>query len=225
MSPSATAYAVGSCSNFRVPVNTWGVATSGAGAVSQVSFNSWRVNSPTTAVGYGNAGINFGGHTRGTTGGTSGISNPFNWAKRFVGRFRCFFDTTPTDPNAVFRLCWGKSSNGTTGDLAVRGVAIKRTAAGAIILQSHDGTTLTSTTSSFTPTVKSWFDVTIVSDGGGNVSLSVNDSVVASNSGGPTAATGTNANAVTIETENLAIITGPNAYAFVSQLSFEFSIA
>jgi hypothetical protein len=225
MSPSATAYAVGSCSNFRVNPNLWGAATSGTGAVSQGTFYTWRVTSPTTAVGYAIGGVNFGGHSRGLTGGSSGISNPFNWSKRFVGRFRYAFNTIPTDSNAVSRVCWGKASNGTTGDLAVRGVAIKRIAAGAIILQSHNGTTLTSTTSSFTPTNNSWFDVTIVSDGAGNVSLSINDSVVASNSGGPTTASGTNCNAVTMEAENLAIITGPNAYTNVSQLSFEFSIA
>jgi hypothetical protein len=121
-------------------------------------------------------------------------------------------------------VCWGKASN-SPGDLSGRGVAIKRIAAGAIILQAHNGTTLTSTTSSFTPTANSWFDVIIVSDGAGNVTLSVNDSVVASNSGGPTTASGTNANCVTMEAENLAIITGPNAYAFVSQVNFEFSIA
>ena len=224
MSPSAVAYAIGSCSNFLIPANAWAVATSGTGAVSQQSFYTWRVNSPTTAIGYGNAGLNFGGHTRATTGGSSGISNPFNWSKRFVGRFRFTFNTSPTDSNAVFRLCWGKSSNATTGDLAIRGVAIKRIASGAIILQSHDGTTLTSTTSSFTPTINLWYDATIVSDGTGNVSLSINDSVVASNSGGATTASGTNCNSVTIEAQNLDIITGSNAHAYVSQVSFEFSI-
>ena len=226
MSPSAVSHAIGSSSNFLIPATAWGVGTSGVGAVSQQSFYSWRVTAPTTAIGYANAGINFGGHTRATTGGSSGISNPFNWSKRFVGRFRFTFNTGPTDSNAVFRLCWGRASNptGSTGDLAIRGVAIKRIASGAIILQSHDGTTLTSTTSSFTPTINLWYDATIVSDGTGNVSLSINDSVVASNSGGPTTASGTNANAVTIEAENLAIITGSSVTAYVSQVSFGFSI-
>ena len=223
MSPSAVAYAVGSCSNFRVPANAWAVATSGTGAVSQQSFYSWRVTAPTTAIGYGLAGLNFGGHSRATTGGSSGVSNPFNWSKRFVGRFRFTLNTSPTDSNAVFRLCWGKGST-SSNDLAIRGVAIKRIASGAIILQSHDGTTLTSTTSSFTPTINLWYDATIVSDGTGNVSLSINDSVVASNSGGPTTASGTNCNSVTIEAENLAIITGSSVTAYVSQVSFEFSI-
>jgi hypothetical protein len=223
MSPSAVAYAIGSCSNFRIPPNGWGIATSGTGAVSQQSFYSWRVTAPTTAIGYGLAGGFIGGHSRATTGGSSGISNPFNWSKRFVGRFRFTFNTSPTDSNAVFRLCWGKSSTAPS-DLAVRGVAIKRIASGAIILQAHNGTTLTSTTSSFTPTINLWYDATIVSDGAGNVSLSINDSVVASNSGGSTTASGTNCNQVTIEAENLAIITGSSVTAFVSQVNFEFSI-
>ena len=53
-------------------------------------------------------------------------------------------------------------------------------------LQVSNGTTVTTVSSSFTPTLKQCFDWEIYSDGAGNVSLSVNDSQVATTTAGPT---------------------------------------
>ena len=58
-----------------------------------------------------------------------------------------------------------------------------------MILQVSDGTTVTSVTSSFTPTLRQMFDWKIYSDGTGNVTLYVNGSSVATTSAGPSGST------------------------------------
>jgi hypothetical protein len=55
-----------------------------------------------------------------------------------------------------------------------------------LVLQVSNGSTTTSVTSSFTPTLRQAFDWTLYSDGSGNVTLYVNDSQVATTTAGPT---------------------------------------
>ena len=129
-----------------------------------------------------------------------------------------------TDSNTVNRVCFGKLNGVTLGDLATRGIAIKQVASGALILQVHNGTTLTSVTSSLTPVISSSYDILITSDGSGNVTMYSNDSQIATTSAGPSTASGT-AVCFTIESENLAAITGTANQHYVSEITYGFSIA
>jgi len=91
-----------------------------------------------------------------------------------------------TVANAVQRFTFGKLSSGAVGDLGAKGFGFKVDGTGALLLQVHDGTTLTNVTSSFTPTSQSAFDVIIENVGNGTVNLIVNDSQVATSSAGGT---------------------------------------
>jgi hypothetical protein len=55
----------------------------------------------------------------------------------------------------------------------------------ALVMTVSTGTVLTETTSSFTPVLGQVFDWKMYSDGTGNVTLWVNDSQVATSTGGP----------------------------------------
>jgi hypothetical protein len=94
------------------------------------------------------------------------------------------------DANAFFRIGLGGKNALSAGDIgaAVRGIGFKLPGGGAsaMILQVSNGTTVTSVTSSFTPTLRQVYDWKIYSDGTGNVTLYINDSQVATTSAGPT---------------------------------------
>jgi hypothetical protein len=64
----------------------------------------------------------------------------------------------------------------------------------AMQLQVSNGSTVTTVTSSFTPVAKQIFDWKLYSDGAGNVTLLINDSVVATTAAGPSSATVENYN-------------------------------
>jgi len=220
MSPSSVAYAKYSQNYFRLSGVVVASFTSGTGATGGIFAGAIRTISPTSTAGYGNSGCTIPFHNRGVIGQTS----PFDWSKRFVGQFRYQPRTLGTDANTVNRVCWGKTNNNVTGDLAVRGVAIKQAASGALILQAHNGTSLSSVTSSLTPVASTAYDIRIVSDGAGNVTLFSNDSQIATTTGGPTTASGTSATWITVESENLATITGTGNSQFVAEITSEFSL-
>ena len=73
----------------------------------------------------------------------------------------------------------------------------------AMQLQVSNGTTVTTVTSSFSPVFQQIFDWELYSDGAGNVSLTINDSVVATTTAGPT---GTQDNGLYLE--GLDTVTG-----------------
>jgi hypothetical protein len=90
----------------------------------------------------------------------------------------------------------GKAEADAVGDLARKGVAWYFTGGSGsryVMLQVHDGTTLTDVTSTHEVTAATVFDWQIESDGLGNVTLYINGSSVATTSAGPvgTSATGT----------------------------------
>lgn len=94
-----------------------------------------------------------------------------------------------TDANYTCAFYYGKAEADGTGDLIRRGYGWKMVGgAGSrfLQLQAHNGTTLSSVTSSFAVTAGVAFDWDIESDGAGNVTLYVNGSSVATSSGGPT---------------------------------------
>jgi hypothetical protein len=92
--------------------------------------------------------------------------------------------------NSFARISLGGYTAIGAGDMSSgnRGIGWKLQGGGssALELQVSNGTTVTTVTSSFTPTLKQVFDWEIYSDGAGNVTLFVNDSQVATTTAGPT---------------------------------------
>jgi hypothetical protein len=180
------------------------VGTSGTGAAATFTFASQRWHAlmgPNTSVaGYAGyvfdytfSGIGMAAMTR----GVSALSRKWNskiWAsgRTIIGQMA---ETTGLngDANTTARvMIGGRTSLGTGGMLSTEnGIGWKVAGGGsaALILTVCNGTTLTQTTSSFTPTLQQVFDWKIYSDGAGNVTLWVNDSQVATSTGGPTTST------------------------------------
>jgi hypothetical protein len=141
-----------------------------------------------------------------------------NWTKPVAFSIRCMLDVTTS--GTIFRITVGKATGVTTGDLTTQGIGVKQTAAGALVLQSHNGTTLTSTTSSFTPTAGQSFDLEIYADGTGNAYLYVNDIEVATNAGAPVTANTSNGGQYMIEVVSDGTQTSQASYYFSTQKIF-----
>ena len=136
------------------------------------------------------------GHSYARTYGTSQIdqltnlwgddTNVFlNFAKRIWISGRSLI-TFPAISNMIARVTFGKAEANGVGDLAVRGIGWKYTTGASqfVQLMVHNGTTLTTVNSSFTPTSVA-FSWDIISEGNGNVTLYINGSSVATTSAGP----------------------------------------
>ena len=136
------------------------------------------------------------GHSYARTYGTSQIdqltnlwgddTNIFlNFAKRIWISGRNYI-TFPAISNMIARVTFGKAEANGVGDLAVRGIGWKYTTGASqfVQLMVHNGTTLTTVNSSFTPTSVA-FSWDIISEGNGNVTLYINGSSVATTSAGP----------------------------------------
>jgi len=118
-----------------------------------------------------------------------------DWTKKIWISGRCMIghptitSTYDGDANTFARISLGGYTAFSAGDMssAQRGVGLKLAGGGAAALQLvvTNGTTVTSVTSSFTPTLRVVFDWKIYSDGAGNVTLFVNDSQVATTTAGP----------------------------------------
>jgi hypothetical protein len=110
----------------------------------------------------------------------------YSLRKIFSGRSRV---EIITDTNFTWAWYHGKAEADGVGDLTRRGFGWKMIGgAGSrfLLLQVHNGTTLTSVTSSYAVTANVAFDWDIESDGAGNVTLYVNGTSVATSSAGPT---------------------------------------
>jgi hypothetical protein len=93
------------------------------------------------------------------------------------------------DANYTCAVYYGKAEADGVGDLIRRGYGWKMVGGSGsrfLQMQAHNGTTLSSVTSSFAVTAGVAFDWDIESDGAGNVTLYVNGSSVATSTGGPT---------------------------------------
>jgi hypothetical protein len=183
----------------------WSTATSGVGAsASAQSMNGRVVIAPTSATGYGQ---NLGTIVNNSRGGayTAGI----DWSKRVIFGGRFSRNVTTPDTASVFRFGLGRFSGQAPSDIVStdKQVGIKVSGSGAIVLYVANGSALTTTTSSFTPSNLSAYDVVIVSDGSGNVTLYVNGSSVATSTGGPTSSQGANYNVITFEAQNSTTLT------------------
>jgi hypothetical protein len=117
-----------------------------------------------------------------------------DWTKKIWISGRCMLGYAAAggfdgDANTFARISLGGYTAFGAGDMssAQRGVGFKVAGGGAAALQLvvTNGTTVTTVTSSFTPTLRQVFDWKIYSDGAGNVTLFVNDSQVATTTAGP----------------------------------------
>ena len=172
----------------------------GANAYAQ-NANSRYVNAPTSATGYGIASAILANISRGSI-----FNSGFDFSKRIIFGGRFARNVVTPDTNSVFRYSIGKSSSTDASDLSARGLMVKVAGSGAMQLLVHNGTTLTTTTSSFTPSNGQAYDVVVVSDGSGNATLYVNGSSVATSTGAPTSAGATNAGQLTFETQNTSTL-------------------
>ena len=112
----------------------------------------------------------------------------------------------------VYRLNIG-GSTGTIATPTERSIGVSFGASAtsvlsALVLEVHNGTTLTSVTTSFTPTHNQMFDVLVYSDGAGNAYCYVNGSLVGSSSAAPSTAA---ANGQSIVVVGLQNVTTPTA--------------
>jgi hypothetical protein len=159
----------------------WSTATSGVGASASGSgINGRLLTAPTTATGYANQ---YGSISNASRGNAYGYG--FDFSKRFTFGFRLARNVASPDSNSVFRAKFGPI-NVTIGDISARGIEVKVSGSGALQLLVHNGTTLTTATSSYTPTNATAFDVVGISDGSGNATLYVNGSSVATSTGAAT---------------------------------------
>jgi hypothetical protein len=176
------------------PSNYNGTATSGAGASATLYLTGYVLTSPSAGVA-GNARAfhgNISGDLAGMLWGGTGNSL-INFSRRVSMAFR--FSQFPSSTASVTRVLLGKIHGTAVGDLTSRGIGVKYVPNGANFdfqLQVHDGTTLTSVTSS-TQYAGGVADLEVVSDGAGNATLYLNGASVATTTGAPTGQTGANA--------------------------------
>jgi hypothetical protein len=182
----------------------WSTSVSGTGASAGAQNSNARLNAaPTTATGYAIASAIIANNSRGSI-----YNSGFDFSKRVQFGVRVARNVASPDSASVFRFSIGKVSGTDASDLSARGLMIKVAGSGALQLLVHNGTTLTTTTSSFTPANGQAYDVIVTSDGAGNCALFVNGSSVATSTGGPTAAGAANANYLMFEVQNTSVITG-----------------
>jgi hypothetical protein len=115
-------------------------------------------------------------------------ANNIGFSQRIIMSGRSYIGGV-TEANLTTSIYMGKDESDAVGDLTRRGIGWKMTGgAGSrfLLLQAHNGTTLSSVTSSFAVTEGVAFDWDVESDGAGNVTLYVNGSSVATSTGGPT---------------------------------------
>jgi hypothetical protein len=201
------------------------VATSGTGAASTFTFATQRwhaMRSPNaTIAGYGMyifdysfSGIGMAAMTRGVSSHARKWNNRIWVSGRTVlGQFAETTSGLNGDANCTARVMLGGRSSAGTGGMVSSDPGIGWRVAGggsvALVMTVSNGTTLTETTSSFTPVLGQVFDWKMYSDGTGNVTLWVNDSQVATSTGGPTTSTAENYNFYCEVVEQTASATTP----------------
>jgi hypothetical protein len=182
----------------------WATSVSGAGASAGAQNSNARINiAPTTATGYAISSAVIANNSRGTI-----FNSGFDFSKRVAFGLRVARNVASPDTASVWRFSIGKSSGTDASDISARGLQVKVAGSGALQLLVHNGTTLTTTTSSYTPANGVSYDIVVTSDGAGNCVLYVNGSSVATSTGGPTTAGTTNANTMMFEVQNTSVITG-----------------
>jgi hypothetical protein len=212
-------------------INAYGggnVATSGAGATASYTFGSQRWHalcSPNSTIAgyafyvfdYTTNSIGIAGMSRGVTAyGRNWSKNVWVSGRTVLGQFAEAASGYNGNANCTARIMLGgRNSTGTGGMVSAKNGIGWRVAGGgsvALVLTVSNGTTLTEVTSSFTPVLQQVFDWKIYSDGTGNVTLYINDSQVATTTGGPTTTLETN-NYYCEISEQTASSTGPLGFS------------
>lgn len=181
---------------------SWISVVSGAGASTASTEWGQEIIGPTTAAGHALRYLTPSNQAPICRGVNRGV---IDWSKRveFAGVF--ILSNTP-DANTVVRLTWGKTTADAAGDLARAGIGFKITGSGVLQAHAHNGTTATTgTNGTFTPTASQGFDY-LIALSGGTVTITVNDTVVASCTGGPTAAGGQAAALIQAEAQNTSTV-------------------
>ena len=140
---------------------------------------------------------------------TTGI----NWSRPVRLSARIIRNATTISTESIYRFILGEPQATNTGDIPNRGIGIKVVGTNAMQIMAHDGTTLTTYTTSHTPANSTAFDLLLVSDGSGNVEAFVNGSSVGSTTGGPTGSASTSQTYMNVRVENTSAFTSnPTAY-------------
>lgn len=111
-----------------------------------------------------------------------------NWQRRQRIRLRVgMVSNASVTTNAVFRFLLGKTGTGTAsiGPLNQRGIGVEVRAGGALWLIAHNGTARTETNANTSIFPGAVYEIVVVSDGAGNATMTVDGTLVASNSGAP----------------------------------------
>jgi hypothetical protein len=195
-----------------VPRPGFTATTSGTGAACTLGFTNTFYQLPTSGST---------GHSYARTFGTNQVDQltnlwgddanvQLNFAKRIWISGRSLM-TFPAISNMIARVSFGKAEATGVGDLAAHGIGWKYTTGTSqfVQLMVHNGTTLTTVNSSFTPSNVA-FDWDIVSEGNGNVTLYINGSSVATTSSGPS--TRTSSTQCLYQEEAVVNGTIPNAF-------------
>ena len=171
-----------SASVVRYFVAFWSGATSGAGAAAVSVQGNQRVTSSTSAIGYAIRNHVSSSITRGGNSETASL----NFSKKIAWGFRASKFSSTTSSDTVFRIILGKQSATGAGDPTTKSIGIMFTGNSVLKLMVHDGTTLRTVDTTFTPVFAQTFDCVIISDGAGNASLSINGTPSASTTFAPT---------------------------------------
>ena len=200
-----------------VPASTMAAANLGGGSTT-ANVAGTIISTGSTAVGYGLRWAN--APARGAN-----INGGINWSRpaAISARMGSYFQL---QTQAVFRMNLGASTT-VLGTPAVRSIGVSFGASAtntcsALVLEVHNGTTLTSVTTSFTPTHTQLFDCAVYSDGTGNVYCYVNGVQVGTSAAGPSTLASTNQNAAQIGMENVTV---PTTYSTGAFYNFKFLIS
>jgi hypothetical protein len=192
-----------------INTNTYSSLTSGTGAVAgTISMNAQQVQAPTTAIGYASRYGAIANSSR-------GLGSVIDFTKRVIAGGRFQKNSNTTDSNSIFRFYLGKSNTVNDMSSGDRGIGFRVAGSGALQLTVANGTTLTTTSSSFTPTLNQAYDVVIVADAG-TATMYVNGSSVATSTGASTASSSNNY--IGVESQNSAIIATPASFYIVTDI-------
>jgi len=164
---------------------------SGSGAVTAGSGGTFCRETYLNSLATGRASFNYGiPNTPSTYISNYTDSSKIDWSKpvRLSGSHKFGTTSYEGDANTYTRITLGGSTTATTGDMTIAGIGIKKVGgtASKIFLTVHNGTTLTNVDSGIAPSITNGINWVIDSDGAGNVSLYINNSLAATTSAGPT---------------------------------------
>lgn len=177
---------VNSPSYYKFPRGLLTGSTSGTGASVASGALITNVIGTSTGAGwaqykyYGLSGIDIVNATGWAVGGQS-----INFAKKFrITGSTNMLGALPT--NTIVRVMFGKNANDGGGDPTQRCIGWRyNQATGFIEIIAHNGTTLSTLTTSSNPAAGSWFEWELYNDGAGNVQMFVNDTSIGTVTGGP----------------------------------------